>query len=110
MQRRSFLVGAILAPGAAAASLPISAPIGGIRISCEKEDSGYRDYCIANGDGKIVKVWLDGVEQKRCVMADENLGVVKRMVTTPQGNIAHDNGEFLFEEIKGFVEVKITDR
>lgn len=108
MKRRSFLVGAVVAPGAALAALP---PVGGIRVSCEQGDPGYRDYCIANGDGKVFKVWIDGVEQKRCVMADERLGVVKRMVTTPAGNIAHDaDGNIFFEEISGVVEIETIDR
>lgn len=108
MNRRSFLVGAVVAPGAAFAALP---PVGGIRVSCEEGDPGYRDFCVANGDSKVFKVWLDGVEQKKCVMADERLGVVKRMVTTPSGNIAHDgDGNIFFEEISGAVKVEMIDR
>lgn len=109
MKRRSFLVGAILTPGSAIASLPQDAQHG-LRVSVDKGDPGYRNYCVANGDGKIIKVYLDGVEQKHCRMADESLGVVRRIVTTPSGKLAHANGEVLEEEVSGVVRVITVDR
>jgi len=83
-----------------------------MRLSMDKNDSGYVEWCKLNGDGKHVRVLLDGEEQHRCVMADEETGDVKRYVVTDAGNIALDfkNGEFLHETVNGKVQIVIEDR
>ncbi|RVQ20089.1 hypothetical protein [Sinorhizobium meliloti] len=83
-----------------------------MRLSSDKDDPGYRDWCIVRSDMKTIKVFLDGVEQNRCEMADDEAGEIRRFVTTPQGNLATDmiRGEFLTEVVKGKVEIRIEDR
>ncbi|MQX25039.1 hypothetical protein GHJ84_29700 [Sinorhizobium meliloti] len=83
-----------------------------MRLSSDKDDAGYRDWCILNGDNKIARVFLDGVEQKYASMADDELGEVRRTVLTSGGNFATDTlcGEILTEIVKGTVEIRIEDR
>lgn len=78
---------------------------GGVRMSCEPDDAGYVPWGMARGDGKIVKVWLDGVEQKQCITADESVGMVKRVLLTPAGNVAVGNDEVLTEVVYGDVRI-----
>lgn len=82
-----------------------------MRLSSDKDDAGYRAWCELNGDGKRVKVFLNGVEQRGVTMADDEAGEVRRCVHTPAGNIAVDKnaGEILMETVKGSVEIQITE-
>lgn len=106
MNRRGFLKGAAVAVAAtpAVASAAVLKP-NGIRMSSDKDDPGYRAWCIAMGDGKRPKVLLDGVPQKHCTMADEARGEVKRAVLTPSGNIAKGYDDFLEEIVHGDVRI-----
>ncbi|RWX78263.1 hypothetical protein EPK99_06420 [Neorhizobium lilium] len=78
-----------------------------MRLSSDKDDPGYRDWCILNGDGKLVRVFLDGALQKGALMADDEAGEVRRCVFTPEGNYARGHEEFLTEVVKGKVEILI---
>lgn len=86
-------------------SKPIS---GGMRISCLKDDPGYRAWCMLRGDGKTAKVYLDGVEQKDACIADEAEGMVRRAVRTPEGNLAIGRDEVLEETVYGDVHIEIA--
>lgn len=113
MNRRGFLLGALAAP---AAVVPLSQPTAGvnktsgIRISRDPADSGYRAYCEAFGDGKKIRVFLNGVEQRYVETADEREGFVLRAVTTDRGNLAHDGHDVLTETVHGDVLVMIEDQ
>ncbi|QJS27469.1 twin-arginine translocation signal domain-containing protein [Rhizobium ruizarguesonis] len=108
MNRRSFMKGAAGAVAVAPviASVAVAKP-NGLRVSSEEGDAGYRPYCIAHGDSKKVRIYLDGIEQKYAVMADETLGAVKRVVLTPSDNFAHDGQNILYEEVYGDVRIAI---
>src|SRR5690606_27382111 len=114
MDRRSFLRGSAVAvagvPVVAAASCIAVRKLGGRRVSCVQGDPGERLYSQACGDGKTVKVFLDGVEQKWAETADEAEGFVDRIVETPQGNIAINRatGEILKERVYGDVRIVIA--
>lgn len=109
MDRRSFLRGAAVAPIIATLPAISSAPAGYERVSCEKGDPGERAYALARADGKTVKVYLDGVEQKHAVTADANEGWVKREVVSPAGNIAYNPAtwEIYREIVHGVVRIDI---
>lgn len=80
------------------------------RVSMVESDPGYRAYCMLRGDGRHVRVFLDGVYQKYAKTADTAEGFVLRIATTPLGNMAHD-GERLFEEtVYGRVEIVVDDK
>lgn len=106
MDRRSFLCGSAVA----VAGAPVVRKIGGRRVSCVPGDPGELLYSQACGDGKTVKVFLDGVEQKWAETADEAEGFVDRIVETPQGNMAINRvtGEILKERVYGDVRVVIS--
>lgn len=111
MNRRSLIVAMAAAPALACAPSVLDrgkAPDGFHRLSSDKDDEGYRAWCILNGDGKLAKVYLDGVEQPDCLMADAQQGIVRRLVRTPGGNIAIGHGEALQETVPGFVEIVIS--
>lgn len=110
MDRRSFLRGS----AAAVVSAPVAAvavkKVGGRRVSTIKGDPGERLYAEACGDGKTVKVFLDGVEQKWVETADEAEGFVDRVVETPEDNMAINlaAGELLKERVYGDVRIVIA--
>lgn len=109
MKRRDlFRAGAAIAI-AGTAGLPVMAA-GGRRVSIVKGDPGERLYAEACGDGKSVRVFLDGVEQRHAETADEAEGFVDRCVTTAEGNIAWNRrtGEILKERAHGRVEIVIA--
>ena len=114
MDRRAFLGGTAVAVAgvAAIAAEPVAAvrKAGGRRVSCVKGDPGERLYAQACGDGKTVKVLLDGVEQQWAETADESLGFVERIVETPEGNMAINQarGEVLMERVYGDVRIVIA--
>lgn len=115
MDRRSFLrASAAVSLGAglpvSIANAPCPEEPAGLfqRISCEKGDRGYRAYCMARGDDKTVMVYLNGEPQRYALTADANEGWVKRFVSTPAGNIAHDGREVLTEIVHGTVTIEIV--
>lgn len=112
MNRRVFLAAMPLAPLVAvpAVALPAVAavPKAGLRLSALKDDPGYRAWCELCGDGKTVKVYLDGVEQHDAVTADEADGMVYRAVRTPSGNLAIGRDEILYETVYGDVRIVIS--
>lgn len=89
--------------------MPEAVSVTGIRVSCVKGDAGELLYAKLCGDGKPVKVFLDGVEQKECVTADETQGFIVRHIITEKGNAAFNpaTGEVLQETIKGAVRIEI---
>lgn len=111
MDRRSFFKAAGgLTLGVVAGSFEAGAAVtktGGLRFSTDEDDPGYRNYCITKGDGKKIKILLDGVEQRYCITADEAEGMVKRTVITPDGNIAHDGEKWIDEIVYGSVEIQV---
>lgn len=114
MDRRSFLRGAaavpVVLPAVAAATMqqPVPSRDYSRRFSQDKNDPGYRNWCIVTGDGMVVKVYLDGVEQKHCSMADEINGEIERIVMTPSGNMARSHDEILTEIVRGNVRLDIV--
>lgn len=113
MDRRSFV--SLLPLGAAAVVHKPTEAVArgipdGIRVSSEKGDPGERLYCQLCGDKKRVRIFLDGAEQQMAVTADERLGMVKRAVLTPKGNLAvnHATGEIFHEEVYGAVRIEIV--
>lgn len=113
MNRRSFFRGAVALPTLLAGSLATPAVASNTRITRVSTDRvdvvGHRNYCMCLGDGKTVKVYLDGVEQRRAKAADSVEGWVKRLVTTPAGNVAHDGRDLLEETVYGNVAIVIED-
>lgn len=111
MNRRNFLSAVAVSPLMA---VPVSEALaavsktGGVRISCLRDDPGYRAYCLASGDGKKVQCFLNGIEQRGAVTADESLGMIYRLVMTEKGNAAHANGEILHEAVYGDVRIVIV--
>jgi hypothetical protein len=56
----------------------------------------------------MVKVYLNGAEQKWAETADETEGFVDRIAETPNGNMAHDGHEVLKERAYGDVRIVIA--
>lgn len=84
----------------------------GRRVSVIKGDPGERLYAELCGDNKVAHVFLNGVEQKHCMTADEREGLVVRTVITPNGNVAINwaNEEILYETVFGDVRLEIVDK
>lgn len=112
VSRRSFLGVLALAPIAAPAlaSMPI-APKVGRRISCVPGELGEQLYGECCGDGRAIKIFLDGIEQTWAEMADEAEGVVRRIVMTPEGNMAvnHATDQLVTETVTGEVRIEIGE-
>ncbi|TCV66280.1 hypothetical protein [Neorhizobium sp. S3-V5DH] len=80
-----------------------------MRLSSDKDDAGYAAWCHLNGDGKVARVFLDGIPQKDATMADDEIGEVRRCVRTAEGNLAVGHDEILMETVKGEVRIVIED-
>lgn len=88
----------------------VTFPTHGItRVSMEKGDPGEIPWGKLRADGKIVRVFLDGVPQKYCRTADAKEGWVNRLVLTDKGNIAKGIDRVLDETVYGHVEILIED-
>lgn len=56
----------------------------------------------------IDKIFLNGVQQTGCVMADDIVGVVERYKTDEKGKFIPDGEFVLMEVITGKVEIKLN--
>lgn len=57
----------------------------------------------------VEKVFLDGVEQKFCVMADTELGCVERYKIDSNGKLLTIGGTPCMEEVSGVVTVQFHE-
>lgn len=74
-----------------------------MRISVDEQDSGYQAYIES---GVYWNVYLDGVLQDKCITADEELGMIKRIVQPYQIIEINGEQEFVQEVVYGKVELK----
>lgn len=82
-----------------------------MRVSSIKGDPGYPQWSVAKAHGKTVKVYLDGVEQTHCSVADTDQGFVKRCVLNEEGRVQVDpnDPEMIWtERAEGNVRVEFT--
>jgi hypothetical protein len=80
-----------------------------MRVSINKDDPGFDAYQAARAAGKSVHVYLDGVEVKACLMADDDLGTVTRHVLNADGQVQIDpekRDEVWTETVNGKVEIR----
>jgi len=78
-----------------------------MRFASDAADPGYEAWQKALLSGRNPKILLDGVEQKHCTMADDDLGLVTRCVLDPFGRSQSnpDNREEVWmETVSGLVE------
>jgi hypothetical protein len=83
-----------------------------MRMSVDSADVvGYQTYQRTLREGKIARVWLNGVEQIGCVMADEERGVLERMKVDRLGKFIVDpiNQKFNSETVQGVVTIRFED-
>ena len=83
-----------------------------MRVSADKTDDGYRYFAMLKANGKDVFVFLDGVEVKNCVTADDERGFVIRYVPDEHGDVQIDpvdNNRIWEERLTGVVEIKIRE-
>lgn len=73
-----------------------------MRVFCEENDPGFENW-IKNKD---VKVFLNGIEQKGCIIADSDAGMIKRYIEDENGYFVVKNGKALIETIYGKVEIQ----
>lgn len=81
-----------------------------MRLSCDKDDAGYLAWGKLNGDGQRVTVFLDGIQQKHVIMADDEAGELRRIVISENGNMAKGHDEFISEVVHGEVRFVIEPR
>lgn len=115
MDRRSFFKGAlaagVVAPVINSAQAGTPDPVRhDRRVSCLMGDPGERLYAELCGDGKKITVYLDGIEQKYAVTADEVEGMVYRPIMTPEGNLAINRatGDIPHETVYGRVQIVVN--
>ena len=82
-----------------------------MRISSDKADPGYPSFARAQARRQTVRIFLDGVEQAKCLMADTELGLVERPVLGPDGKIQIDPNDpesIWIERVEGDVRVEFV--
>lgn len=78
-----------------------------MRLSVEKDDPGYSTW---SEHGEI-RVLLDGVEVKSCVMADEEAGMVRCVAYDEKGYAQanpDDPSSLLLQERRGTVVIEVA--
>lgn len=81
-----------------------------MRVSSNQDDPGYVVWRNIRSSGKNVRVYLNGIEQAYCTMADSDEGIVIRLVPDSEGELQIDPdnpSEVLAETVAGKVEVLI---
>jgi hypothetical protein len=81
--------------------------------SDDENDPGFGPWQDTQRDGKIAKVFLDGVEVVQLTMADEEKGEVRRGVLDADGYLQVDpniEDEIWVETVTGKVEIVLVDR
>lgn len=58
--------------------------------------------------GAVDKIFLDGVQQTGCVMADDIEGVVERYKVDKKGKFIQDRNELVLEVVTGKVEINLN--
>ncbi len=84
-----------------------------MRLSTDETDAdAYQALCNIQMRGKIPRIYLDGVEIKNCITADDEKGEALAYKQRPDGTFVIDaSGENVeVEVLRGKVEIKITDR
>lgn len=79
------------------------------RVSVNRGDAGYSQFCVAQAHGKKVFVFLDGKEVRDCVTADDERGFVVRCVLDDRGNVQADpvDPDTIWQErVMGNVEIR----
>lgn len=108
MDRRSFFLFAVVAPAAVAAPALAGELTSYRRLSSEKGDSGERAWAMLRADGHDVIAYLDGVEQTMACTADVDLGLIRRAVMSPGGNLCVGaDDEVMIESVYGRVELRL---
>jgi hypothetical protein len=82
-----------------------------MRISSDNDDSGYTVFAEAKHVGQTIRVYLNGEEVRKCAIADDQAGLVKRAVLNEQGQLQVDpnNPEIIWEEVvHGDVKIVIA--
>jgi hypothetical protein len=74
-----------------------------MRISLVKGDPGYEHYANVRGAGRDARIYLDGNEQKFCLMADEERGEIIRIAKDQRG--ATEN--LRTEKLRGRVTIEL---
>ena len=81
-------------------------------MSVDRDDHSFSAFEAAKAAGKNVRAYLDGVEVEHCRMADDELGVVERIVPDEAGRPQTDPdnpNEIWTEIVRGEVEIIIED-
>jgi hypothetical protein len=74
-----------------------------MRMSTIETDPGYGAWVRA---GRRARVFLDGVEQHHCSVADEEAGIIVRCKLDSEGNIYAVGDEIAMEEVQGVVRIE----
>lgn len=80
-----------------------------MRYSTDPKDPGYDAWQDAIISGALPAIYLDGVEQSDCVMADDATGEIKRCATDGDGRVQiHPDhpDEIWIETVTGHVEFR----
>ena len=82
-----------------------------MRVSSIEGDAGHARWREAIESGKRVEVYLDGIEQKYCSIADTELGIVRRCVLDGEGKLQCNPAspdEIWTEDVSGAVTVEFA--
>lgn len=66
---------------------------------------GHQEYLDRKNDWRP-QVFLDGVQQKHCIYANKEAGLIRRMKTDETGKLLRQGEYFVEEDASGVVEIK----
>lgn len=74
-----------------------------MRVSVEDGDRGEKFLSALRAWDKDVRIFLDGIEQRNVLTADDEEGLVRRF----PGGLPHDGEKVLTEDVLGNVKIEI---
>lgn len=80
-----------------------------MRLSSDSDDRSFDEWRVLN-DTHIVLVWLDGIEQKKCITADDDEGFIIRIATDEDGNTVLKGDYVQYERVDGSVRIELEPR
>lgn len=74
---------------------------------------GSPEFKVLQDNGKIIRAFLNGEDvSRRCIVADEETGLIERCVLDANGRIQvdpNDDSRVWTEEVRGIVRIEIAD-
>jgi hypothetical protein len=83
-----------------------------MRLSCDATDPGHKEWLRLGSPAGRTLVFVDGVQQRRVITADEEAGFVEKFSTNENGHMRVDyaKNEAIRETMRGVVRIEVRPK